>query len=165
MGRSVDRIDPLTGAPIPFHRNEKRRVEKKGEIKKDFRSFVQSADEAEVALDLPDIPDGADLEGILDEIHEAGERLSEDPGMKNVLAYKRIVKAFLRYVVKNTRQIEHQEGARLSIFKAPKRYTLISVVDKKLEQLAAGILQNQSDKLEILKKVEEIQGLLVDLTG
>jgi hypothetical protein len=161
----VDRIDPLTGAPIPFHRNEKRRVEKKGEIKRDFRSFVRSVDEADSMLDLPDIPDGADLEGILDEIHQAGERLSEDPGMKNVLAYKRIVKAFLRYVVKNTRRIEHQEGARLSIFKAPKRYTLISVVDKKLEQLAAGILQNQSDKLEILKKVEEIQGLLVDLTG
>lgn len=160
----MDRIDPLTGAPIPFHQNEKRRVGKKGEIKNDFRSFVQSADDAGY-IDLPEIPDDADLEGILDEIHQAGERLSEDPGMKNVLAYKRIVKAFIRYVVKNTRQIEHQEGARLSIFKAPKRYTLISVVDKKLEQLAAGILQNQADKLEILKKVEEIQGLLVDLTG
>ena len=160
----MDRVDPLTGAPIPFHRNGKRRVEKKERIKRDFRSLIQGTDDAG-AVDLPEISDGTDLEGILDEIHQAGERLSEDPGMKNILAYKGIVKAFIRYVVKNTRQIEHQEGARLSIFKAPKRYTLISVVDKKLEQLAVGILQNQADKLEILKKVEEIQGLLVDLTG
>ncbi|WP_319560889.1 YaaR family protein [Marispirochaeta sp.] len=160
----MDRIDPLTGAPIPFYRNEKRRVEKKGAVKKDFGSFVQSADDAG-SLEISAFPDDTDLEEILDEIHQAGERLTDDPGMKNVLAYKRIVKAFIGYVVKNSRQIEHQDGARLSIFKAPKRYTLISIIDRKLEQLAAGILQNQTEKLEILKKVEEIQGLLVDLTG
>ena len=71
----------------------------------------------------------------------------------------------MRYVVKHSRRVEHQEGVRLSLFKAPKRYTLIAVVDRKLEQLAAGILQNQRDKLEILRKVEEIQGMLVDMTG
>jgi len=40
---------------------------------------------------------------------------------------------------------------------------LIQVVDHKLEQLAAGILAGQRSRLEILARVEEINGLLVDL--
>jgi uncharacterized protein YaaR (DUF327 family) len=40
---------------------------------------------------------------------------------------------------------------------------LIQVVDQKLEQLAAGILTGQASQLELLARVDEIAGLLVDL--
>jgi uncharacterized protein YaaR (DUF327 family) len=36
-------------------------------------------------------------------------------------------------------------------------------VDRKLEQLAAGILAGQHSQMDILARVEEINGLLVDL--
>ena len=159
----MDRIDPLTGAPIPFYQPDKKKVEKKRPAKSVFSGLVESsrADGTAPSEEM----EFSDLETILDEIHQAGEALAEDPGMRKVMAYKRRIQAFLRYVVKETRALEHQDGARLSIFKAPKRYTLISVVDRKLEQLAAGILQNQTDKLEILQKVEEIQGMLIDIIG
>ena len=160
----MDRIDPLTGSPIPFKKPEKKRVEKKT-VSRSFFSTMDESSRAAAAGALDDDVSTADLEELLDEIHQAGESLAEDPGMQNVLLYKRTVKRFLQYIVRNNRQVDHQEGARLSIFKQPKRYTLISVVDRKLEQLAAGVLQNQADKLEILKRVEEIQGLLVDIAG
>lgn len=160
----MDRIDPLTGAPIPFHRQESRKkVEKKSGARRAFDALV--SDNRSEAVEIPEDIAPEALEEILDGIHQAGEELAEDPGMQKVLAYKRRVQSFLRYVVRKSRIVEHQDGARLSIFKPPKRYTLITVVDRKLEQLAAGILQNQAEKLEILRKVEEIQGMLVDLTG
>lgn len=159
----MDRIDPLSGAPLPFYQPEKKKVEKKGPAKSVFSGLLESG--RTEGTTPPEEMEVTDLESILDEIHQAGEALAEDPGMQKVMAYKRRIQAFLRYVVKETRKLEHQDGARLSIFKAPKRYTLISVVDRKLEQLAAGILQNQADKLEILQKVEEIQGILVDIVG
>ena len=36
-------------------------------------------------------------------------------------------------------------------------------VDEKLEKLGAYVLQNQKDRLEILRKVDELHGLLIDL--
>jgi hypothetical protein len=39
----------------------------------------------------------------------------------------------------------------------------LRIVDEKLNDLASEILANQIDKLLILKRVEEIQGLLVDV--
>ncbi|MCK5198436.1 MAG: DUF327 family protein, partial [Spirochaetales bacterium] len=58
---------------------------------------------------------------------------------------------------------ETTAGANFNPLKKQKRYTIIRVVDEKLERLAAGVLQNQSDKLYILEKIEEINGLIVNL--
>jgi uncharacterized protein YaaR (DUF327 family) len=44
-----------------------------------------------------------------------------------------------------------------------KKFTQVQVIDEKLEQLAAGILANQKNQLALLAKIEEINGLLVDL--
>ena len=45
-----------------------------------------------------------------------------------------------------------------------KKSYLLHVIDEKLERLGAYVLQNQKDKLEILRKVDELHGLLVDLS-
>lgn len=84
--------------------------------------------------------------------------------MSAVLEYKGAVKNFLRYVVSHSLETEVKEGVKFTHpLKSQKRYTLIRVVDRKLEQLAAGIIQNQRRQLDILKAVDEIYGLLVDL--
>ncbi len=104
-----------------------------------------------------------DLEELLDDIHKAGEALKEVPTLDNIKNYKGAVSRFLRFVVKNSLKTETTAGANFNPLKKQKRYTIIRVVDEKLERLAAGILQNQSDKLYILEKIEEINGLIVNL--
>jgi uncharacterized protein YaaR (DUF327 family) len=44
-----------------------------------------------------------------------------------------------------------------------KSHAGIMVVDRKLEQLAAGILSGQTSQLELLARIEEITGILIDL--
>jgi uncharacterized protein YaaR (DUF327 family) len=44
-----------------------------------------------------------------------------------------------------------------------KTYTLVKVVDEKLDSLAADILFNQKDQIALAAKVNEISGLLVDI--
>ncbi|MCK5199923.1 MAG: YaaR family protein, partial [Spirochaetales bacterium] len=87
----------------------------------------------------------------------------EVPTLANVKVYKGAVSRFLRFVVKNSLKTETTAGANFNPLKKQKRYTIIRVVDEKLERLAAGVLQNQSDKLYILEKIEEINGLIVNL--
>lgn len=100
----------------------------------------------------------------LDDLHQLGERLKQAPTMSAVLEYKRAVKDFLRYVVTRTLETEEQVGVKFANpLKKQKKYTLIKVIDQRIEQLAAGVIQNQRQQLDMLKAVDEIYGLLVDL--
>jgi uncharacterized protein YaaR (DUF327 family) len=96
---------------------------------------------------------------LLDGVHSAGDALRERPFRDEVLAYKQVVRDFLHYVVQNSYETtEHQTFAH----RKKKRYTQVEVIDQKLEQLAAGILSGQSTQMELLSRLEEITGLLVD---
>jgi uncharacterized protein YaaR (DUF327 family) len=75
--------------------------------------------------------------------------------------YKQAVRGFLHYVVKNGFDTKEQASG-VNIMKR-KVHTLVQVVDHKLEQLAAAVLSGQSSQLDLLARLEEINGLLVDL--
>jgi uncharacterized protein YaaR (DUF327 family) len=102
------------------------------------------------------------IKELLDDVHSTGDRLKNHPSPEEIELYKRAVKNFIGYVVKNGYDVEKVEsGNRL---KARRRYVMIQIVDNKLEELAVGILKGQKDKLKILESLEEIKGILIDLT-
>jgi uncharacterized protein YaaR (DUF327 family) len=115
------------------------------------------------------------LQELMDAVHSAGDSLRNHPLPGEVMRYKKAVKDFLHYVVENTYAIEQEIGIPNSLkpgFNKPrsspeakerKNYQMIQVVDRKLDQLAAAILAGQSTQLEILSRLEEITGILVDL--
>jgi len=112
---------------------------------------------------------------LMDEVHSAGSALRDRPCSEEIIRYKQAVRNFMHYVVKNSFTLEHETG--LPRFMKPgfngkrgtdesenkKSYTKIQVVDKKLEDLAAGILAGQLDQLKMIASLEEITGLLIDL--
>jgi len=102
------------------------------------------------------------LRALLDDVHQVGEELQAKPFPDNIRRYKTAVRAFLHYIVENGYTAEERVSGT-NILKR-KKFTLIQVVDRKLEQLAAGILAGQKSRLEILARLDEINGLLVDLT-
>lgn len=111
---------------------------------------------------LADIPfSPADVEALLDEVHQSGDRLKDNPSVDLVQAYKKAVRDFIHYVVERSFSLEEKSSGG-SVLKRKKFYR-IAVIDESLERLAAEILRNQRDKLEILRRVDEINGLLVDL--
>jgi uncharacterized protein YaaR (DUF327 family) len=139
---------------------------KEGVKKKNFASFFEK-------LVLPrELPLSEDsLQELLVQIHNAGDALAKRPFPPEIKDYKEAVRNFVHYVVENSFDTEEQisevnisrekiGGANLV---TRKKYTLVRVIDKKLEELATGILRGQVNQLEILAKQEEIKGLLVDL--
>ncbi|MDC7126435.1 MAG: YaaR family protein [Spirochaetales bacterium] len=110
----------------------------------------------------------SELEDLLDDVHQRGDELLRNKDMSSIEDYKKAVRNFIHYVVQEAMKVETIDGAKFSRFKPSnkqKRYTLISVIDDKLDKLAAGILLNQGKQLDLLSKVEEINGLLVDLVS
>ncbi|MDR1307151.1 MAG: DUF327 family protein [Treponema sp.] len=139
---------------------------KDGVKKKNFASFFETP---ALPRELPLSEDS--LHELLDTVHSAGDALAGRPFPPEIKAYKEAVRNFVHYVVENGFDTEEQTSSvnisrekigGANIVKR-KKYTLVQVIDKKLEELAAGILRGQIQQLEILAKQEEIKGLLVDL--
>jgi uncharacterized protein YaaR (DUF327 family) len=101
------------------------------------------------------------IKDLLDDVHSSGEKLKNRPFPEEIKQYKQAVRNFLHYIVENGYTIEEQVSGTNPLKR--KKFTLVQVVDKKLDQLAAGILAGQSNQLEILAKVDEIKGILIDL--
>jgi uncharacterized protein YaaR (DUF327 family) len=147
---------------------ESKRTKDKDEIDKARKArFASILDESkteenektESAGEIP--PQDHSIKDLLDDVHSSGERLKSRPFPEEIKHYKRAVRNFLHYVVENGFTVEEQISGTNPLRR--KKFTLVQVLDKKLEQLAAGILAGQHDQLEILAKVDEIKGLLVDL--
>ncbi|MDR0708562.1 MAG: DUF327 family protein [Spirochaetaceae bacterium] len=101
------------------------------------------------------------LQTLLDDVHSSGDELKSRPFPDEIIRYKKAVRNFIHYVVENSYTLEEKtSGANLL---RRKKFTLVQVVDKKLEQLAAGIMAGQTNQLELLARIDEIAGILVNL--
>jgi len=155
--------NPLLGPLIPRRTEEKKKVGKgKGLFGTALGRAIEEARDQEGTGSAVEAPfSQADLERLLDEVHETGDRLVENPTVDLVQAYKKAVRDFVHYVVERSYAIEQKTSGR-NILKRNVYYR-VSVIDESLERLAAEILRNQRDKLEILRRVDEINGMIVDL--
>ena len=101
------------------------------------------------------------LTELMDAVHSAGSDLLDRPFHDEILKYKRAVRDFIHYVVENSYEIEKSQSRRRGKVKI---HVQIQVIDGKLEELAAAILSGQASQLQRVSKIDEIRGLLVDLT-
>jgi uncharacterized protein YaaR (DUF327 family) len=166
----VDKID-IPGNALFFDpaaytaaRTEAKKTRDKGNVKKNaFARLLdqQNIREAEEASALPDYPPSEQaLQALLDDVHSAGDALRLRPLSDEIRRYKQATRRFLQYVVEHSYSVRTEKY----LFNHEKRRKVqIEVVDRKLEQLAEGILSGQIGQIELLSRLDEITGLLVDL--
>jgi uncharacterized protein YaaR (DUF327 family) len=143
-----------------------------------FSSILeQSREEAAEDLgELRDLPPSRETaEKLLDEVRSAGDDLRNRPFHQEILRYKKAVRDFIHYVVENGLTMEEQIGipkgrrpgyqGRRGSPDSQERIVrhVIQVADRKLEEMAARLLSEQLSQIELLARLEEINGLLVDL--
>jgi len=103
------------------------------------------------------------LEELVDEVHDAGDALAEHQGTQTIARYRRAVQGFVHFVVRGVYGTERHRSRPSALKGTQKEYTLIRTIDRRLETLAADLLRGQIKQIEILRRVEEINGLIVDL--
>ncbi|MCL2374148.1 MAG: YaaR family protein [Treponema sp.] len=107
---------------------------------------------------------------LMDAVHSTGSDLKDRPFPEEILRYKRAVRNFINYVVENSYEVHLEQGIKKKVVIRGETkwkdtvYHQVRVVDQKLDELAAAILSGQTNQLERLSKMDEITGLLVDLT-
>jgi len=96
-----------------------------------------------------------------EEINEQGKRLADRVDVKEFEKYRRLIREFLDEIVSNGYTFS-REDAYAS--RGRHRYiATVKVVDEKLDALGKEVMQEQADKIEILNKIDDIRGLLLDL--
>jgi uncharacterized protein YaaR (DUF327 family) len=125
---------------------------------------------------LEDLPISEETINLLmDDVRSAGDSLRSRPFPDEIICYKQAVRKFMHYVVENGYRLDHETGIPKKFkagYKGPRNtpeadkqitYTKIQVIDKKLEDMAAMLLSSQMSQLELISRLEEVKGLLIDL--
>jgi len=101
------------------------------------------------------------LKQMKDEIDKQGVRLGDRVDVKEFEIYRKLIREFLDEIVSNGYTFS-REDAYAS--RGKHRYiATVNVINEKLDELGKEVMKEQSDKLEILSKVGDIRGLLLDV--
>jgi hypothetical protein len=102
-----------------------------------------------------------EAEKLLDTVHSLGDELVRKRTYTALKEYRQAVQAFLAKIVHESVDVEEQSSGTNILNR--KRFSILRVVDQRLERLARGMMESQGEQLELLQRVEEIYGMLVDL--
>lgn len=114
---------------------------------KDFSSFMDMAnrDKAEQYM-----------EEMLEKIMQLSKKIKTNPLVHDIRKYKKHITDYLSFILKNYYRI-HKEHGRYSLL------LRVDVINKKIEELVCEFLEGQRDNIKLIRQVDEIQGLLLDL--
>ncbi|OUM93939.1 MAG: hypothetical protein A9Z00_01245 [Thermobacillus sp. ZCTH02-B1] len=101
------------------------------------------------------------LQRMLEDIHRQGERLARSMTVRDLMLYRQMVKRFLEDTVRRGVGLKETRGwdRRGRI----KRYKLVEEIDAILVSMGEELLKTEEGRLELLAKIGEIRGLLMNL--
>ena len=102
------------------------------------------------------------LGSLMDQISAQGEKLAKHMDIGDMKKYRSLVKDFLNEVVNRSHEFSRENF--LDRRGRHRVYGIVKEVDKSLDELAQELLKNEKDNLEILKKVDDIRGMLLDIS-
>ena len=109
--------------------------------------------------------DDADLQekltNLMNDIATQGKLLSEHMDIRDMKRYRGLVKDFLNEVVNRSHKFSRENF--LDRRGRHRVYGMIKLVDEKMDELASALVQDERDHIDILNRVDEIRGLLLDI--
>jgi uncharacterized protein YaaR (DUF327 family) len=157
------------GSYIPTqlkNENKNKKTEKKG--KTHFQTLIDSRNEEKEkiliesaqlgSLDKPEA-----LEELIDHLFESGEELKRLPVEEKFEEYKKNIRILINYVSNKSYNVVKEEGVINPKTFKQKHYVNVELINKKLDSLAVYIISRQKDQFELLRRVDEMNGLLINV--
>lgn len=99
-----------------------------------------------------------EIESYMKEIKSIGEKVVATQNYSDVVNYKRAIKLYLKSVVDYMYSLNQD-----SSFWDGNYFKTVKIVDEKLESITKELLYEQKDNIDLATKIDEINGLLVDM--
>lgn len=101
------------------------------------------------------------LQAMMKSIAMEGKKLKKHMDIRDMRHYRSLIKEFLNEVLTRSHQFSRENF--LDRRGRHRVYGIIRVVDQNLDELAEELMKEEKDALAILGRVDEIQGLLLDI--
>lgn len=147
----INRIDKMAREMTTNSVNASRAVDKKS-IKDTFKTKLGELEQEEIRVKL---------ETLYSDIEKQTSRLQDSLFIDDLIKYKKLVKEFLDISVNNS-HIFFKENS-LDRRGRHRVFSLVKKVDLELDQLTEDFLQIESNRIDILKRLDNISGILMDI--
>lgn len=102
------------------------------------------------------------LSGLMKDIEAQGEKIAKHMDIRDMKHYRTLVKEFMNEVAANSHEFSRENF--LDRRGRHRVYGIVKEVDKSLDDLAQELLKEEKDNLAILNKIDDIRGMLLDIS-
>lgn len=101
------------------------------------------------------------LTRLLGDVSSAGDRLARSRNLRDMAKFKMLIKKFLQETVDYGMGLK--QSHTWNRFGESRKLKIVETIDEKLVELAEEILNQEKDSIDLLDKIGEIKGLLINL--
>ena len=98
----------------------------------------------------------------MQEITEQGEKIAKHMDIRDMKKYRELVKGFLNEVVNRSHKFSRENF--LDRRGRHRVYGIVKMVDENLDNLARELVKDEKDHLAIVGAIDDIRGLLLDIS-
>lgn len=102
------------------------------------------------------------LSNLMKDIEAQGEKIAKHMDIRDMKRYRSLVKEFMNEVAANSHEFSRENF--LDRRGRHRVYGIVKEVDKSLDELAKELLKDEKDNLAILNKIDDIRGMLLDIS-
>lgn len=102
------------------------------------------------------------INSMMEQITVQGDKISKHMDIKDMKKYRELVKGFLNEVVSRSHEFSRENF--LDRRGRHRVYGIVRLVDKNLDDLAGELVKDEKDHLAIISKIDDIRGLLLDIS-
>lgn len=99
-----------------------------------------------------------ELDIYVNEIRETGKKLVATQNYTDVIKYKQVIKGYLKSIVDYVYTLNKNDS-----FWDRNYFTTVKTVNENLEQITKELIYDQKENIDIAAKIDEINGLLIDI--
>lgn len=103
----------------------------------------------------------AKVDALLNDITAQGNRIAQHMDIRDMKAYRGMIKDFLNEVVYRSHKFSRENF--LDRKGRHRVYGIIRLIDSNLDELATELVKDEKDHIDILARIGEIRGLLLDI--
>ncbi|WP_035690487.1 YaaR family protein [Bacillus atrophaeus] len=101
------------------------------------------------------------LTRLLSDIEAYGKRLTKSRNFKDLARFKGLVKRFVKEAVDNG--LSHETARSFDLYGNSRKLGIVKEIDEKLIQLTEEMMNQEQPAIDLLERIGEIKGLLINL--
>ncbi len=94
-------------------------------------------------------------------IDEAAEALRRSMTLRNLRNYRELVREFIHALTARAYAVQREAG--FDRYGHRRLYVIVAQIDEQLDQLTREVMTAQADNIDLVSRLDEIRGLLLDI--